>query len=125
MNEMVTIIRIKDMRLRTFIGIYEWEQKEKQDLILNLTLHCALSSPIEDGDIHQVVNYKNISKVVIRYIENRRFLLLEYLAAEVLKIIMRSDTRIRNAQIKVDKPGALRFCDSVSVTLSYADTDTA
>ena len=54
---------------------------------------------------------------MIHHIESGRFHLLEKLTADLLKIACEPE-RVSYAEIRVDKPHALRFADSVSVTLS-------
>lgn len=54
---------------------------------------------------------------MIQHIENGRFQLLEKLTAELLAIASAAQ-QVSYAEVRVDKPHALRFADSVSVTLS-------
>ncbi len=112
-------IYINNLRLRTYIGINEWEQKEKQDLVINLSIEChdhALKSCLTD-QITDTVNYKDITKEIIQYVEANRFLLLERLVKEVLDIVL-SYSLVAAAKVKAEKPAALRFSDSVAVELS-------
>ena len=60
---------------------------------------------------------QGITKRMIHHIENGRFQLLEKLAADLLAIASEPE-RVSFAEVRVDKPHALRFADSVSVTLS-------
>jgi len=55
--------------------------------------------------------------MIIGHVEQGRFRLLEKLTEDLLQILMESDMATR-ATVKADKPHALRFADSVSVTLS-------
>jgi len=54
---------------------------------------------------------------MIGHVEHGRFQLLEKLASDLLTIAASSE-RVSHAKVRVDKPHALRFADSVSVTLS-------
>ena len=63
------------------------------------------------------LNYKIITKKMIDHVEHGRFQLLEKLASDLLTIATESE-RVSHAEVSVDKPHALRFADSVSVTLS-------
>ena len=110
------IIRIKNLRLRTVIGINEWERKALQDVIINMTLTFDGSRAAQSDHIADTVNYKKITKQVIAAVENSEFYLLETLADHILKLVM-ADERIHKALIEVDKPKALRFADSVSVSI--------
>ena len=64
------------------------------------------------------LNYKTITKAVIRQVEEGRFLLLEKLAADVLASCS-NHPEVTHARVTIDKPHALRFAESVSLTLEY------
>ncbi len=108
------IIKIENLRLRTIVGIYDWEKKEKQDLVINVTIEfdgekAALTDSIED-----TVDYKSINKKIINFVETNNFNLLERVAGGICGIVFECRS-VREVSVKVDKPGALRFADSVSV----------
>jgi D-erythro-7,8-dihydroneopterin triphosphate epimerase len=63
------------------------------------------------------LNYKTITKRIIKLVENNRFSLLEKLTADVLAIAAEHPW-VNYAEAEVDKPHALRFADSVSLCLS-------
>lgn len=110
-------IRVKDLRLRTFIGIKEEEINNKQDVLINLTILYPAADAVRDNDIDCALNYRTITKAVIRHIEENRFALLERMTQEILDLIMASPD-VRYAEVEVDKPHALRFAESVSITLA-------
>ena len=110
-------INISNLRLRTFIGFNPEEKTKQQDVIINADIrYRADPALISDSDV-DALDYKNITKRMIRHVEQGRFQLLEKLTADLLAIATDSD-RVTYAEIRVDKPHALRFADSVSVTLS-------
>jgi len=111
------ILRLENIRLRTIVGIYEWEKKSKQDIIINVELEFDGAAAIKNDNIKDSVNYKTINKQIITLVENTNFDLIEKIAGDVLEIVMK-DTKVQKATVKVDKPGALRFTDSVCVELS-------
>ena len=110
-------IRVKDLRLRTFIGIKEEEILNRQDVLINLTILYPAAQAVELNQIDQALNYRTITKAVIRHVEDNRFALLERLTQELLDLVM-SHSEVRYAEVEVDKPHALRFAESVSITLS-------
>jgi len=111
------ILRIENIRLRTIVGIYEWEKKNKQDIIINVELEFDGSDAMRSDKIEDSVNYKTINKEIVECVECGNFDLIEKIAGDVLGIIMKNK-KIQKAKVKVDKPGALRFTDSVSVELA-------
>ena len=110
-------IRVKDLRLRTFIGINEDEILNKQDVLINLTIQYAAQEAVRDNDIDHALNYRTITKAIIAHVEGNRFALLERLTQELLDLIMVNES-VLYAEVEVDKPHALRFAESVSITLA-------
>lgn len=110
-------IRVKDLRLRTFIGIKEEEILNKQDVLINLTMLYPAADAVRDNVIDHALNYRTITKAVIRHVEENRFALLERLTQEILDLVM-AHPAVSYAEVEVDKPHALRFAESVSITLA-------
>ena len=110
-------IRIKNLRLRTFIGINEEDINNRQDVVVNATIFYRADDAVVINDIEHALNYRTITKAVISHVESNRFALLERLTQDVLDIVMRNE-QVHYAEVEVDKPHALRFSDSVSITLS-------
>ncbi|UYG06296.1 dihydroneopterin triphosphate 2'-epimerase [Halomonas sp. M4R1S46] len=110
-------IRLKNLRLRTHIGIKEEEIRNRQDVVINAVIRYRAEKAVAFNHIEQALDYRTISKQVIAHVEENRFLLLERMTREVLDLIM-SFEQVLMAQVEIDKPHALRFADSVSITLS-------
>ncbi len=115
---MNAVIEITNLRLRTFIGFNEEERIKQQDIIINAEIHYPLSSGCLDDVVEDALNYKTITKAIIKHVEDGRFLLLEKLVADVLAICS-EHLSVTYAKVKIDKPHALRFADSVSLSLDY------
>ena len=111
------VIKIKNLRLRTFIGIKEDEINNKQDVIVNAKIHYIAQDAADTDNMDNALNYRTITKKIITLVEQQRFSLLEKLTAEVLAIAAEHPS-VRYAEVEIDKPHALRFADSVSLTLS-------
>jgi D-erythro-7,8-dihydroneopterin triphosphate epimerase len=113
---MVTI-RIQDLSVRTIIGVEDWERKKAQDILINISIDYDAAKAAASDDIKDAVNYKAIKQSVIALIEASRFNLLEKMAAEILRLIM-AEPLVEAATVTIDKPNALRFAKSVSLTMS-------
>jgi FolB domain-containing protein len=108
-------IHIKDLLVRTIIGVNEEERRDKQDVLINITLYTDHSAAVSD-DIADTVNYRTLAKQTIRLAENSQFFLVEKLALEIVDICL-ADPRVERAVVTVEKPGAVRFARSVGVTV--------
>src|SRR5262245_12176490 len=111
------IIRIKNLRLRAVIGIFDWERKHPQDVVVNATIQFDGSKAAFSDKIEDTVDYKEITKGIIQLVEASQFFLLEKLASEILTLILKNP-QVEEARVEVDKPLALRYSDSVSVEVS-------
>lgn len=118
MSQPDAIIRIKNLRLRTFIGIKEEEIANRQDVVVNVAIHYPAEKSRNSEDINDVLNYRTITKRIISHIENNRFSLLEKLTQDVLDIA-REHHWVTYAEVEIDKLHALRYADSVSMTMSW------
>ena len=110
-------INITNLRLRTYIGFNPEEKTKQQDLVVNAEIRYRADPAFVSDAENDALDYKHITKRMIRHIENGRFQLLEKLTADLLAIAIEPE-RVSFAEVRVDKPHALRFADSVSVTLN-------
>ena len=112
------IIRIKNLRLRTFIGIKEEEIANRQDIVINVVIHYPADKARNSEDISDALNYRTVTKEIIQLVENNRFLLLEKLTQDVLDIT-HAHPWVTYAEVEIDKLHALRYADSVSMAMSW------
>jgi len=119
---MSDLIRIKDLLLRTIIGINEEERRNRQDVLINITLHTDTRAAGASDEIEDAVNYRTIAKRVIKLVEDSSFYLVEKMAAEIAAICL-EDPRVEAVDVRVDKPGALRFARSVGVEIHRTRSD--
>ncbi|NRB42762.1 MAG: dihydroneopterin triphosphate 2'-epimerase [Pseudomonadales bacterium] len=111
------VIQIKNLRLRTYIGFNPEELEKQQDVIVNADIHYPAAQAADSDNVEKALDYKVMTKEIIKHTEQGSFKLLERLTADILSIVM-LDEKVTYAQVRVDKPHALRFADSVSLTLS-------
>ena len=114
-------IAIENLRLRTVIGVNDWERETKQDVVLHVELELPASTVFTRDAIDETVDYKRLNKRIIEAVEGSSFFLVEKLCDHVLTLVM-EDLRVERARVRVAKPSALRFADSVSVERSAERT---
>lgn len=115
-------IIIRDLLLRGIIGINPDERVKKQDILLNIVMYHDISPAAETDDITDAANYKEISKRVIEFVEDSSFLLVERLVTEIARLIL-TEFSINRVQVRVEKPGALRFASSVGIEIDRRRED--
>ncbi len=118
MTRNLATIRIHNLRLRTFIGFNPEERVKKQDIVINAEIAYTLADGVFEDRVEEALNYKTITKAIIELVEGGQFLLLEKLVGDVLAICS-ADPSVQRASVTIEKPHALRFADSVSLTLEH------
>ena len=115
-------IHIRDLLVRCIIGINPDERKNKQDVLINLTLHADLRKACMSDRIEDTVDYKKIKKQVVASVEVSSYYLVERMAESIAEICL-SDIRVNRVDVLVEKPGALRFARSVGVEITRLRKD--
>ena len=115
------VIRIKNLRLRTIIGLNDWERKKQQDIIINLKIQVDDESAVTSDDLADGVDYKKIKYQILQEVEKTSFYLIEKLAGFILDLVFENE-KVTKASVEIDKPHALRFAESVSIELTRERT---
>lgn len=110
-------IYIRDLGLRCIVGIYPGERREKQDVVINVTLWADLAKACQTDKIEDTVDYKAIKKKILAMVEQSKCFLIERLAEQVAEIALDAPL-VQHVEVTVDKPGALRFARSVAVSIT-------
>ncbi len=118
---MIGRIAIRNLRLRCIVGINEQERTQKQDVVVNVEMWADVAEAVRTDNVRDTVDYKVVNKEIIAAVEKSSFLLVESLASAVADICL-SHERISRVRVMVEKPGALRFADSVGIELTKEKT---
>jgi dihydroneopterin aldolase len=114
------IVYIRDLRIETIIGIYDWEREVKQTISLDLEMAHNISKAAESDDIQYALNYKSIAKRLIKFVEQSEFLLVERMAEEIASIV-RDEFSVPWLKLRVSKPGALRGSQDVGIIIERGE----
>lgn len=110
-------IFIRKLALRCIIGIYPEERREKQDIVINMAMHCDLRKAGRSDDLNDTVDYKTVKKAILALVEKSSFQLIESLAESIADIALAND-KVQQVVVSIDKPGALRFAKSSAVEIT-------
>lgn len=110
------IVYIRDLRIETIIGIYDWERQVRQTVSIDLEMASDIRQAAATDDIQYALNYKAVSKRLISYVENRNALLVETLAEEIAKLI-REEFAVPWLRLRLSKPGAVRGARDVGLII--------
>lgn len=110
-------IVVEGLRADTVIGLYGWERMVRQELRIDLVLHCDLRAAGASDQVDRTVDYKTLTQAVRDRVESSRYLLIETLACDIAECCLEKD-RVSRVEVRVNKRGALRYADNVAVVVS-------
>jgi len=117
-------IYLRDLRTETIIGIYDWERKIRQTVSFDFEFPGDIRRAAKTDRIEDTLNYKLVAKRVLAFVEASEYHLVETLAEEVARLILR-EFSVEWVKVTLNKPGAVRGSRDVGVTIerSRADLD--
>jgi len=110
-------ILISDLLVRCSIGLREEERRNKQDVLINIALGVDLRKAGSSDRVEDSVDYRSLNKELLQMAEASNFHLVEALAEAVAGICL-AHPMVREARVRVEKPGALRFARTVGVEIN-------
>ena len=109
-------IFIKNLLARGIIGVNDWERNRPQNIMINITIFADTRRAAQTDNLDDCINYSTMSKRVLAHAESVNRLTVEALANDLARICL-EDKRVHKVIVRVEKPGAVRFAESVGVEI--------
>lgn len=110
------IIYLHDLKIDTVIGIFDWERRTKQVVILDLDMAADVRGAAASDSIADTLDYKAVAKRLIDFVGNSNFQLVETLAERVAEIVL-DEFDVTWLRLRVNKRGAVRGAVDVGVII--------
>lgn len=105
---------IKGLKADSVIGVYDWERKIRQQLIIDLELAADFSAAAASDALPDALDYAAISQSVIAAVEGASYQLLEALAEHLAALIL-ARFPVQGLTLSITKPGAVPAAEAVGV----------
>jgi len=115
-REMTDTIFLYDLRVETVIGIWEWERKIRQTVVIDLEMAADIRRAAATDSIDDTLNYKAVAKRVQQFVGESSFQLVETLAEKVAALIL-EEFQVPWVQVRINKPRAIRGARDVGVSI--------
>jgi len=109
-------IFIQDLEVRCIVGIFDWERKVRQKILIDLEFPANIKKAAIHDHIQDTIDYKKISKRVIDFVAKSRFFLIETLAETLAQLLLK-EFKLAQIKLRVSKPGALRGSRNVGLEI--------
>ena len=107
---------IEALEVECVIGIYDWERKIRQPVVLDLEMAFDNRKPASSDAIEDTLDYKAVSKRLIQFVSESSFGLVETLAERCCAIVL-EEFGVAHVRLKLAKPGAVRGAKAVGVII--------
>lgn len=109
-------IVLTGLKISCIIGIFDWERKKKQVVLIDLKIPCDVYKASQKDNIADAVDYKKIAKTAIAFVEKSDFQLVETLAEKLADLLIKT-FRLAEIELAVSKPAAIRGSQNVGVKI--------
>jgi FolB domain-containing protein len=115
-------VLIRNLIARGIIGIKDWEREKPQEILINITLFTDIKKAGQSDDISDCVNYRTVAKKVIKHAETAQRFTVEALTSDLAELCL-EHPGVEKARVRVEKPGAVRFSESVGVEIERSRSE--
>lgn len=113
-------IFLSELKIDTTIGIWEWERRIRQTVIIDLEMSADIARAAASDDVADTLNYKSVAKRIQDFVANSSFQLVETLAEQIATIV-REEFNVTWVKVRVNKPGAIRGSKAVGVLIERGE----
>jgi len=110
------IIFLHGLKIDTVIGIFDWERRVKQTVILDLDIAADIGRAAASDHIDDTLNYKAVAKRLTEFVGNSQFQLVETLAERSAELVLK-EFDVKWLRLRVNKHGAVRGATDVGVLI--------
>jgi len=114
------IVFLRNLKIDTVIGIYDWERKIRQTVILDLDMSADIRRAAASESIEDALDYKAVAKRLIAFVEQSEFQLVETLA-EKCAAIVREEFKVKWVRLSLNKVGAVSGARDVGVIIERGE----
>jgi 7,8-dihydroneopterin aldolase/epimerase/oxygenase len=96
-------VSIRDLRVATVIGVYDWERETEQDLVFAVDMAADTGRAAASDDIKDALDYSAVAGTVKAVVIEGRFQLIETAAERVAQRLI-ADFGLSWVRVEVVKP---------------------
>ncbi|MDD3518664.1 MAG: dihydroneopterin aldolase [Chromatiales bacterium] len=116
------IVYIRDLRIDTVIGIYEWERRIRQQVRIDLDMAADIRRAAASDSIDDTLDYKAVAKRVKALADEHQFMLVETLAERIAAMVQ-EEFGVPWVRVTAGKPGAVKGAREVGVSIERGEKD--
>ena len=113
-------IFLKNLRLKTNIGLFEWEKQIEQIIRIDLEVGFDISKAAKTDDVNHSLDYKALSNCIKDYVSDNKHELIETLIENIANLVL-VEFKVEYITLSISKPGAIRGSEDVGITITRSN----
>jgi 7,8-dihydroneopterin aldolase/epimerase/oxygenase len=122
MDTMTDKIFLTALRTECIVGIWDWERKVKQTVVIDLEMACDVRKAALSDHIDDTVDYKKVSKRLLSFVGESQYQLVETLSENIARIVI-TEFDVPWVRVRLNKQGAIRNSRDVGILIERRAED--
>ncbi|HQR24066.1 MAG TPA: dihydroneopterin aldolase [Steroidobacteraceae bacterium] len=118
------VIFLSGLTVDCIVGIWEWERRVKQKIVLDLEMAADVRKAAATDSIADTLDYKKVAKRLLQFVGESEFQLVETLADRVAQLIV-TEFDVPWVRVRLNKQGAIRGARDVGILIERRREDYA
>jgi len=115
---------LRELKIETIIGFWEWERRVKQIVSIDLEIGADARKAAAADAVSSALNYEQLAKRLVQFVGESQYNLVESLADAIARIVV-GEFGAPWVKVSVAKPGAIRGAREVGVIIERSTADYA
>ncbi len=121
-DKMTDKIFLTGLSTECIVGIWDWERKVKQTVVIDLEMACDIRQAALSDHIDDTVDYKQVSKRLLSFIGESQYQLVETLTENIARIVI-TEFDVPWVRVRLNKQGAIRNSRDVGILIERRTED--
>jgi dihydroneopterin aldolase len=117
-------IFLSALNIECIIGIWEWERRVKQNVIIDVELAADIRRAAATDHIDHTVDYKKLAKRLLTFVGDSQFHLVETLTERIAELVI-TEFQVPWVRVRLNKQGAIRGARDVGIEIERRAADYA
>ena len=116
------IIFLGGLTTECIIGIWDWERRVKQKIVVDLEMGADIRRAAATDHIDDTLDYKRVAKRLLQFIGDSQFQLVETLAERIAELVI-TEFAVPWVRVRLNKQGAIRGSRDVGILIERSSKD--
>lgn len=115
-------IFLSALTVECIVGIWEWERRVKQTVIIDLEMAADIRKAAATDSIEDTIDYKKVAKRLLAFVGDSQFHLVETLAERIAQVVV-VEFGVQWVKVRLNKQGAIRGARDVGIEIERGPAD--